>query len=126
MIANASKTKKIYENDQSIERMSFPYIVCKLSKRWRLWKDVFSFGSPSFCFKGEQLSSDGGCEPCPRGTWRATGSGASCAPCPLGTTTPHPGAASPDQCSLPVCKPGKLINLILCRVFREIHFNISC
>lgn len=61
-------------------------------------------------FAGEQLGSDGGCEPCPRGTWRATGAGAACAPCPPGTTTPQAGAATPDQCSLPVCKPGEQIN----------------
>lgn len=57
---------------------------------------------------GEQLSSDGGCEPCPQGTYRANGAGAACSPCPPGTTTPQSGAASADQCSLPVCRPGEL------------------
>lgn len=59
---------------------------------------------------GEQLGGDGGCEACPQGTWRANGAGAACAPCPPGTTTPQEGASTPDQCSLPVCKPGKLSN----------------
>lgn len=63
---------------------------------------------------GEQLGSDGGCEACPRGTWRATSVSAACVSCPPGTTTPQGGASSADQCSLPVCKPGKYQFIFKC------------
>lgn len=56
-----------------------------------------------------QLGSSGECEACPRGTLRSAGARALCTPCPSGTTTAARGASSPDQCTLPICKPGMTI-----------------
>lgn len=60
------------------------------------------------CGSGMQLALEGQCEPCPRGTYRTQGVEAACQPCPTGRTTPKLGAATVEECSLPVCTPGKI------------------
>ncbi|XP_022825719.1 sushi, von Willebrand factor type A, EGF and pentraxin domain-containing protein 1 isoform X1 [Spodoptera litura] len=92
---------------------AFSCMACPRGQTTRATEAVSAAECRDDCPSGEQLSSDGGCEPCPRGTWRANGSGAACAPCPPGTTTPQSGASSADQCSLPVCRPGSYLNVTL-------------
>lgn len=89
---------------------AFSCLSCPRGQTTRTTEAVSAAECRDDCPSGEQLGSDGGCEPCPRGTWRATGVSAACLSCPLGTTTPLGGATSSDQCSLPVCKPGSYLN----------------
>ncbi|GBP19642.1 Fibropellin-1 [Eumeta japonica] len=89
---------------------AFSCISCPRGQTTRASEAVSAAECRDDCPSGEQLGSEGGCEPCPRGTWRASGAGAACVSCPPGTTTPNNGAASPDQCSLPVCRAGSYLN----------------
>lgn len=70
------------------------------------------------CESGMQLASEGECELCPRGTYRTRGVEPACQHCPVGRTTPKTGAATIEECSLPICLPGTVIN-ILSQVFIE-------
>ncbi|XP_043235006.1 sushi, von Willebrand factor type A, EGF and pentraxin domain-containing protein 1-like [Amphibalanus amphitrite] len=62
------------------------------------------------CESGFQLAVDNTCQPCPRGTYRASGAQQTCTACPEGTTTESGGATSAESCSLPVCQPGSFLN----------------
>lgn len=53
------------------------------------------------------LGVEGECEPCPRGTYRTQGVEPACQQCPAGRTTKQSGASSIEECSLPICVPGK-------------------
>lgn len=53
------------------------------------------------------LGIEGECEPCPRGTYRTQGIEPACQQCPAGRTTKQSGASSIEECSLPICVPGK-------------------
>lgn len=54
-----------------------------------------------------QLAEHGACEPCPRGTYRTQGVEPACQSCPVGRTTLKTGAITIEECSLPICSPGK-------------------
>lgn len=64
------------------------------------------------CESGMQLASEGECELCPRGTYRTRGVEPACHNCPVGRTTPKGGAATIEECSLPICLPGTVIDFI--------------
>lgn len=59
------------------------------------------------CADGMHLGVEGECEPCPRGTYRTQGVEPACQQCPAGRTTKQSGASSIEECSLPICVPGK-------------------
>lgn len=52
---------------------------------------------PSNCKAGEQLNSDGICEPCPPGS--SSEEGSNCVPCAPGTYQPKPGSGNCIRCS---------------------------
>ena len=64
------------------------------------------------CESGSQLSSDGGCDVCPRGTFRTKGdpNHAACVDCPEGMTTEASGAATLADCKLPICPAGTFLS----------------
>ncbi|XP_018013808.1 sushi, von Willebrand factor type A, EGF and pentraxin domain-containing protein 1 isoform X2 [Hyalella azteca] len=62
------------------------------------------------CESGLQLSVGGGCEVCPRGTFRTKGVHAACIQCPQDRTTNNPGASSPEECALPICLAGTFLS----------------
>lgn len=89
---------------------SFSCFLCGLGQTTRSAESTSRQECRDECSSGQQLGSDGRCEPCPRGTYRSQGVQPACASCPLGRTTPKVGASSVEECSLPVCLPGTYLN----------------
>lgn len=89
---------------------AFSCLLCGLGQTTRSAEATSRDECRDECASGQQLGSDGRCEPCPRGSYRAQGIQPTCASCPLGRTTPKVGASSIEECSLPVCQPGTYLN----------------
>ena len=52
------------------------------------------------CELGQEISGDGQCRPCPRGSYQESRNHPVCLPCPYGWTTPTAGAMSLQDCSV--------------------------
>jgi hypothetical protein len=93
------------------EEGQFSCKLCGLGKTTRTKNAVSELECRDECSSGQQLSSEGICVPCPRGTFRTQGMHPACVSCPHDTTSQSTGAMSLDDCTLPICKPGKCIKV---------------
>jgi len=84
--------------------------LCGLGKTTRTTDAVSDLECRDECPNGEQLSPDGICVLCPRGTYRTQSLQPACVRCPLERTTEISGATTVDDCTLPICKAGKYLN----------------
>ncbi|XP_026678835.1 uncharacterized protein LOC103508436, partial [Diaphorina citri] len=89
---------------------SFRCQLCGLGKITRSTEATSQDECKDECASGMQLAGDGTCEPCPRGTYRTQGLEPACVSCPSGRTTPKAGGATIEECSLPICHPGKCVS----------------
>ncbi|OXA46315.1 Signal peptide, CUB and EGF-like domain-containing protein 2 [Folsomia candida] len=84
--------------------------LCGLGKTTRTTDAVSELECRDECSNGQQLSSEGVCVPCPRGTYRTQGIHPACVSCPHERTTQSTGATNVDDCTLPICRPGSYLN----------------
>ena len=98
--------------------------LCGLGKTTRTMDAVSELECRDECPNGEQLSPEGLCVPCRRGTFRTQGVHPACVSCPLERTTQSTGSTSVDDCTLPICKAGKYFSNYLVN-YRIIHSKMA-
>ena len=79
----------------AVMRMMRSVFWCKLHV-----SDCFALHVTDVCELGQEISSDGNCRPCPRGSYQESRDLPVCLPCPYGWTTPSVGAVSLQSCNV--------------------------
>lgn len=90
------------------EEGQFTCKLCGLGKTTQKTDAVSELECRDECSSGQELSSEGICVPCKRGTFRTQGIHPACVNCPLERTTQTTGATAIEDCTLPICRPGTL------------------
>jgi hypothetical protein len=100
------------------EEGQFGCKLCGLGKTTRTTEAVSELECRDECPSGQQLSSEGICVPCPRGSFRTQGMHPACISCPHERTTQSTGANAVEDCTLPICRPGT-------KILDGIHHTVS-
>lgn len=88
------------------EEGQFSCKLCGLGKTTQKMDAVSELECRDECSSGQELSSEGICVPCKRGTFRTQGIHPACVSCPIERTTQSTGATAIEDCTLPICRPG--------------------
>lgn len=88
------------------EEGQFSCKLCGLGKTTQKTDAVSELECRDECSSGQELSSEGICVPCKRGTYRTQGIHPACVSCPIERTTQSTGATAIEDCTLPICRPG--------------------
>ncbi|ODN06404.1 Fibropellin-1 [Orchesella cincta] len=92
------------------EEGQFSCKLCGLGKTTQKTDAVSELECRDECSSGHELSSEGICVACRRGTYRTQGIHPACASCPIERTTQSTGATAIEDCTLPICRAGSYLN----------------
>ena len=84
-----------WDRKYAVMRMMGSVFRCKLYV-----SDCFALHVTDVCELGQEISGDGNCRPCPRGSYQESRDLPVCLPCPYGWTTSTEGAMSLQNCNV--------------------------